>query len=165
MASLTRGVYYLLNYSTLDILSYKTKAANKSTIEKQWYVVDAGEAPLGRVCSEVARILRGKHKTSFTPHVDCGDNVIVINADDLVLTGKKMDRKEYIRHTGYPGGQRITTPRQEMQKSSTRVIESAVRGMLPKNRLGRRIFKNLFVYEGSEHPHEAQKPQKVTLKK
>ncbi|MEQ9439809.1 MAG: 50S ribosomal protein L13 [Cyclobacteriaceae bacterium] len=149
----------------MDILSYKTKAASKSTIEKQWYVVDAGQAPLGRVCSEVARILRGKHKTSFTPHVDCGDNVIVINADDLVLTGKKMDQKEYIRHTGFPGGQRVSTPRQEMRKSSTRVIESAVRGMLPKNRLGRQVFKNLFVYEGTEHPHEAQKPQTVTLKK
>jgi large subunit ribosomal protein L13 len=149
----------------LDILSYKTQSANKSTIEKQWYVVDAGEAPLGRVCSEVARILRGKHKTSFTPHVDCGDNVIVINADDLILTGKKMDQKEYIRHTGYPGGQRVSTPRQEMRKSSTRVIESAVRGMLPKNRLGRKIFKNLFVYEGSEHPHEAQQPQKISFTK
>lgn len=149
----------------MDILSYKTQSANKSTIEKQWYVVDAGEAPLGRVCSEVARILRGKHKTSYTPHVDCGDNVIVINANDLILTGKKMDQKEYIRHTGYPGGQRVTTPRQEMQKSSTRVIESAVRGMLPKNRLGRKIFKNLFVYEGSEHPHEAQQPQKISFTK
>ncbi|MEM9674650.1 MAG: 50S ribosomal protein L13 [Cyclobacteriaceae bacterium] len=149
----------------MDILSYKTQSANKSTIEKQWYVVDAGEAPLGRVCSEVARILRGKHKTSFTPHVDCGDNVIVINADNLILTGKKMDQKEYIRHTGYPGGQRVTTPRQQMQKSSTRVIESAVRGMLPKNRLGRKIFKNLFVYEGSEHPHEAQQPQKISFTK
>ena len=149
----------------MDILSYKTKAANKSTIEKQWYVVDAGKAPLGRVCSEVARILRGKHKPSFTPHVDCGDNVIVINADDLILTGKKMDQKQYIRHTGYPGGQRFSTPRQEVQKSSTRVIESAVRGMLPKNRLGRKIFKNLFVYEGSEHPHEAQQPKQIDITK
>jgi len=149
----------------LDILSYKTQAANKSTIEKQWYVVDAGEAPLGRVCSEVARILRGKHKTSFTPHVDCGDNVIVINADNLILTGKKMDQKQYIRHTGYPGGQRFSTPRQEIQKSSTRVIESAVRGMLPKNKLGRKIFKSLFVYEGSEHPHEAQQPKEISITK
>ena len=149
----------------MDILSYKTQSANKSTIEKQWYVVDAGEAPLGRVCSEVARILRGKHKTSFTPHVDCGDNVIVINADELILTGKKMDQKQYIRHTGYPGGQRVSTPREEIRKSSTRVIESAVRGMLPKNRLGRQIFKNLFVYEGSEHPHEAQQPQKISITK
>jgi len=149
----------------LDILSYKTQSANKSTIEKQWYVVDAGEAPLGRVCSEVARILRGKHKTSFTPHVDCGDNVIVINADNLILTGKKMDQKQYIRHTGYPGGQRVSTPRREIQKSSTRVIESAVRGMLPKNRLGRQIFKSLFVYEGSEHPHEAQQPKTLNITK
>lgn len=149
----------------MDILSYKTVSANKSTVEKKWYIVDAGDATLGRVCSEVAKILRGKHKPSFTPHVDCGDNVIVINADDLRLTGRKMEKKEYIRHTGYPGGQRVSTPRREMQKSSTRVIESAVRGMLPKTKLGRQLFKNLYVYEGSEHPHDAQQPQKLEISK
>lgn len=149
----------------MDILSYKTVSANKSTVEKKWYIVDAGDAALGRVCSEVAKVLRGKHKPSFTPHVDCGDNVIVINTDDLRLTGKKMDAKEYVRHTGYPGGQRISTPREEMRKSSARVIEKAVRGMLPKNRLGRKLFKNLYIYEGSEHPHDAQQPQKLDLSK
>lgn len=147
----------------MDIVSYKTVSANKSTVEKKWYIVDAGDAPLGRLCSEVAKILRGKHKPSYTPHVDCGDKVIVINADQLRLTGQKMDQKEYVRHTTYPGGQRISTPRQEMEKSSTRVIEKAVRGMLPKNRLGRQIFKNLHVYEGAEHKHEAQQPQKLDL--
>lgn len=149
----------------MDILSYKTVSANKSTVEKKWYIVDAGDAALGRVCSEVAKVLRGKHKPSFTPHVDCGDNVIVINTDDLRLTGKKMDAKEYVRHTGYPGGQRISTPREEMRKSSARIIEKAVRGMLPKTKLGRKLFKNLYVYEGSEHPHDAQQPQKMDISK
>ena len=148
----------------MNTLSYKTISANRDTVEKKWHVIDAGEAPLGRLCSEVARVLRGKHKTSFTPHVDCGDNVIVINADQLILTGKKMDDKVYIRHTGYPGGQRFSTPRQEMAKSSTRVIEKAVKGMLPKNKLGRKIIKNLYVYEGDVHPHEAQQPQTLTIK-
>lgn len=149
----------------MDILSYKTISANKSTVEKKWYIVDAGDGSLGRVCSEVAKILRGKHKASFTPHVDCGDHVIVINADDVRFTGKKMDTKQYIRHTGYPGGQRVSTPRQEIQKSSTRIIEKAVRGMLPKNRLGRKLFNNLHVYESSDHPHEAQQPKKLDLSK
>lgn len=148
----------------MDILSYKTVSANKSTVEKKWYIVDAGDGALGRVCSEVAKILRGKHKASYTPHVDCGDKVIVINADDVRLTGRKMDTKQYVRHTGYPGGQRVSTPRQEMQKSSTRIIENAVRGMLPKNKLGRKLFHNLYVYEGSEHPHEAQQPTKLELR-
>lgn len=147
----------------MDIVSYKTVSANKSTVEKKWYIVDAGDAPLGRLCSEVAKVLRGKHKPSFTPHVDCGDKVIVVNADSLRLTGKKLDAKEYIRHTGYPGGQRFSTPREEMEKSSTRVIEKAVKGMLPKNSLGREVFKNLHIYEGAEHPHEAQQPQKLDL--
>ncbi|WPP53692.1 50S ribosomal protein L13 [Catalinimonas niigatensis] len=147
----------------MDIVSYKTVSANKSTVEKKWYIVDAGDATLGRLCSEVAKILRGKHKPSYTPHVDCGDKVVIINADNLRLTGKKMDDKEYVRHTGYPGGQRFSTPRQEMAKSSTRVIEKAIKGMLPKNTLGRQVFKNMHVYEGTEHPHEAQQPQKLDL--
>lgn len=147
----------------MNIVSYKTVSANKSTVEKAWYLVDAGDASLGRLCSEVAKLLRGKHKPSFTPHVDCGDQVVIINADKLRLTGSKMDTKEYVRHTTYPGGQRISTPRQEMEKSSTRVIEKAVKGMLPRNRLGRQIFKNLFIYEGAEHPHEAQKPKTLDL--
>jgi large subunit ribosomal protein L13 len=145
----------------LDTLSYRTISLNNATVEKNWVVVDADQKVLGRIASEVAKIVRGKHKPSFTPNVDCGDNVIVINADKVRLTGNKWKDKTYIRHTGYPGGQRSQTPLQMKAKSSTLIIESAVRGMLPKNSLGRQMFKNLYVYEGAEHPHEAQKPQEV----
>jgi len=147
----------------VNTLSYKTIAANRATVDKQWIVIDAENQVLGRLSSEVAKRIRGKHKVNFTPHVDCGDNVIVINADKIKLTGNKWDQKVYVRHSGYPGGQKTRTPRQLMAKSSTRVVESAVRGMLPKNRLGRAIFGNLYVYEGAEHPHEAQQPEKVTI--
>ncbi|MFP4090049.1 MAG: 50S ribosomal protein L13 [Cyclobacteriaceae bacterium] len=147
----------------MDIVSYKTVSANKSTVEKKWFIVDASDATIGRLCSEVAKVLRGKHKPSYTPHVDCGDKVVIINADRLRFSGKKMDDKIYVRHTGYPGGQRFATPRQEMEKSSTRVVEKAIKGMLPKNRLGKQLFKNLHVYEGAEHPHEAQQPKKLDL--
>lgn len=145
----------------MDTNSFKTVSLNKATAEKNWVIVDAESQVLGRMASEVAKMIRGKHKPSFTPHMDCGDNVIVINADKIRLTGKKWTDKEYVRHTGYPGGQRFETPNSLMAKSSTRIIESAVRGMLPNNRLGRQIFKNLYVYEGAEHPHEAQKPTEV----
>jgi large subunit ribosomal protein L13 len=145
----------------VDTLSFKTQSSNSATIEKGWVVVNGENMVLGRLASQVARIIRGKHKASYTPHVDCGDRVIVINADKIRLTGKKWDAKEYIRHTGYPGGQRRTTAREMKAKSSTLLVENAVRGMLPKNRLGRQLFKNLFVYEGAEHPHEAQKPQEI----
>ncbi|EMS34209.1 LSU ribosomal protein L13p (L13Ae) [Mariniradius saccharolyticus AK6] len=145
----------------MDTLSYKTKSANAQTVEKKWIVVDAHSAVLGRFASEVARILRGKHKPYFTPHVDCGDNVIVINADKVRLTGRKMDEKVYVRHTGYPGGQRISTPRMLKEKSASILVEKAVRGMLPKNRLGRDLYRNLFVYNGPEHPHAAQQPKEV----
>lgn len=148
----------------MDTLSYKTISANNTTVEKGWLVVDANQKVLGRVASEVAKIIRGKHKPSYTPHVDCGDNVIVINADKVRLTGKKWTDKVYIRHTGYPGGQRSETPLEvKNRKSSTILVEKAVRGMLPKNRLGRQLFKSLHVYEGTEHPHEAQKPKEVKL--
>ncbi|GGZ40045.1 50S ribosomal protein L13 [Echinicola pacifica] len=147
----------------MDTLSYKTVSANNATVQKDWVVVDASTLVLGRFASEVAKILRGKNKPSFTPHVDCGDNVIVINADKIRLTGKKWDDKVYVRHTGYPGGQRISTPRILKDKSSTILIEKAVRGMLPKNRLGRKLYTNLYVYEGAEHPHEAQQPKEVKL--
>ncbi|MGM0944942.1 MAG: 50S ribosomal protein L13 [Bacteroidota bacterium] len=147
----------------MDTLSYKTVSANNSTVEKQWVIVDAQAAVLGRLASEVAKILRGKNKPSFTPHVDCGDNVIVINADKVRLTGDKWDSKVYVRHTGYPGGQRISTPRILKQKSSSILVEKAVRGMLPKNRLGRKMYGNLYVYEGAEHPHAAQQPKTITL--
>jgi large subunit ribosomal protein L13 len=147
----------------VDTLSYKTISANAATVDKQWVVVDAQAAVLGRLASEVAKILRGKTKPSFTPHVDCGDNVIVINADKIRLTGNKMNEKIYVRHTGYPGGQRISTPKLLMAKSSTILIEKAVRGMLPKNRLGRQLYGNLYVYEGAEHPHVAQQPKSITF--
>ena len=125
--------------------------------------MDADSQILGRFASQVARILRGKHKASYTPHVDCGDRVIVINADKVKLTGKKWDDKEYIRHTGYPGGQRFQSPRDLKAKSASLLVEKAVRGMLPKNRLGRKIFRNLYVYNGSEHPHEAQQPNEIKI--
>lgn len=145
----------------MDTLSYKTISANKATVEKAWIVVDAENQILGRLCSEIAKIIRGKHKPSFTPHVDCGDQVIVINADKVRLTGKKMTDKVYIRHTGYPGGQRFSTPREVLVKNPRGVVEAAVKGMLPKNRLGRELFHNLFVYAGPAHPHAAQQPKEI----
>lgn len=148
----------------MNTLSYKTVSANKATVEKEWVLVDAEGQTLGRLASVVALMLRGKHKTSFTPHVDCGDNVIVINAEKIALTGAKMTDKEYIRHTGYPGGQRIVRADALMKKNPARLIEYAVKGMLPKNRLGAAIFKNLYVYVGPEHKHEAQKPKSIDLK-
>ena len=148
----------------MNTLSYKTVSANKATVEKEWVLVDAEGQTLGRLASVVALMLRGKHKTSFTPHVDCGDNVIVINAEKVALTGTKMTDKEYIRHTGYPGGQRIVKADALMKKNPTRLVEYAVKGMLPKNSLGAAIFKNLYVYEGPEHKHEAQKPKSIDLK-
>ncbi len=146
----------------MDTLSYKTISANKATVDKQWVVVDADSKALGRLASEVARVIRGKHKPNFTPHVDCGDNVIVINADKVKLTGKKWTDKKYVSHTGYPGGQRVQTPAEVVdKKSATILVERAVRGMLPKNRLGRALFGNLYVYEGAEHPHAAQQPKEL----
>lgn len=148
----------------MDSLSYKTIFANKETAGKGWIVVDAETAVLGRLAANVARVLRGKHKTNYTPNVDCGDNVIIINSDKIRLTGKKWDDKEYISHTGHPGGQRFATPRELKAKSSRFIVERAVRGMLPKTRLGRELFRNLFVYEGNEHPHVAQQPKTLNIK-
>ena len=147
----------------MNTLSYKTVSANKATANKEWVVVDAAGQPLGRMASKVAKILRGKHKTNFTPHVDCGDNVIVLNAGQVALSGNKWADKEYIWHTGYPGGQKSLTAEELQKKDSLRLIEHAVRGMLPKNRLGRTILKNLHVYEGSEHKHEAEQPKVINL--
>ena len=148
----------------MDTVSYKTVSLNKGTVEKNWVIVDADSKVLGRLSTEVAMILRGKRKPGYTPHVDCGDNVIVINADKIQMSGKKWTDKVFVRHTGYPGGQRFETPNEvKDRKSSTILVERAVRGMLPKNRLGRELFRNLFVYEGAEHPHEAQKPTKVEI--
>jgi large subunit ribosomal protein L13 len=148
----------------VNTLSYKTVSANKATVEKEWVLVDAEGQTLGRLASVVALILRGKHKTSFTPHVDCGDNVIIINAEKVTMTGKKMTDKEYIRHTGYPGGQRIVKADELLKKHPIRLVEYAVKGMLPKNRLGSEIFRNLYVYEGPAHKHEAQQPKLIDLK-
>ncbi len=147
----------------MDTNSFKTVSLNNATVEKNWVIVDADSQVLGRMASEVAKMIRGKHKPSYTPHVDCGDNVIVINADKIRLTGNKWTDKQYVRHTGYPGGQRFETPNSIKAKSSTILIEKAVKGMLPINRLGRQLFKNLYVYEGAEHPHAAQKPKEVKL--
>jgi large subunit ribosomal protein L13 len=147
----------------VNTLSYKTVSANKATIEKDWYVVDATDQILGRLSSVVARVIRGKIKTYFTPHVDCGDYVIVINAEKVKLTGKKLTDKKYLRHTGYPGGDRTSTPEDLLKKNPAGIIERAVKGMLPKNRLGSAILKNLYVYAGSEHPHEAQQPKELNI--
>lgn len=147
----------------MDSISYKTVFVNKETAKKEWVVIDAETAVLGRLASKVAMIIRGKHKPSYTPNVDCGDNVIIINAAKVRLTGKKMDDKVYTRHTGYPGGQRFTTPRQLKAKAPRRIVEMAVKGMLPKNRLGRALYGNLYVYDGPEHPHAAQTPKSIKL--
>ena len=147
----------------MDAVSYKTISANVKTVTKNWVIVDAEDQVVGRLTSKVASMIRGKHKTNFTPHVDCGDNVIVINAAKVKFTGKKWTDKEYVRYTGYPGGQRFATPTDWLKKNPALIIEHAVRGMLPKTKLGRAIFSNLYVYAGSEHPHEAQKPKAIKL--
>jgi large subunit ribosomal protein L13 len=147
----------------MDTLSYKTISANKGTVTKEWVLIDAENQYLGRLASQVAVMIRGKHKPNFTPHVDCGDNVIIINADKILLSGNKWDQKEYVRHTGYPGGQRFTSARQMMAKKPTAMVEKAVKGMLPKNKLGSALFRNLFVYAGNEHPHQAQQPKSINL--
>lgn len=147
----------------MNTLSYKTKSANKATVERKWHIIDAEGLIVGRMCTKVAAVLRGKHKPDFTPHFDNGDYVIVINADKIRFTGMKMDDKVYLRHTGYPGGQRATTAKQLLAKKPIAVVETAVKGMLPKTKLGRAQFKKLFVYAGSEHPHGAQKPAELEL--
>ncbi|SHI88520.1 LSU ribosomal protein L13P [Mesonia phycicola] len=147
----------------MDTLSYKTVSANKKTVNKEWVVLDAEGQSLGRLSSIAAKFIRGKYKPDYTPHVDCGDNVIVINAEKINLTGKKWDAKEYIRHTGYPGGQRSLTASELFGKDPVRLIEKSVKGMLPKNKLGSALFKNLKVYVGSEHEQEAQKPKHINL--
>ncbi len=142
---------------------YVTFSAKPSDIKKEWLLVDASGAFLGRMASKVAKIIRGKHKTNYTPHIDCGDNVIVINAEKIKLSGNKLDQKEYIRHTGYPGGRRVTIAKDLLEKHPVRLIEKAVKGMLPKNRLGRSINKNLYVYAGEHHNQMAQKPKRINL--
>ena len=147
----------------MDSLSYKTISANAATVTKEWVVIDATNEVLGRLASQIAKILRGKNKPGYTPHVDCGDHVIVVNAEKVKLTGDKLTEKVYVRHTGYPGGQRFATAQDYLKKKPEFVIEEAVRGMLPKTRLGEAIFKNLKVYAGAEHPHAAQNPKAIKL--
>ncbi|MFA6778998.1 MAG: 50S ribosomal protein L13 [Paludibacteraceae bacterium] len=147
----------------MDTLSYKTISANKATVTKEWIVVDATNQVLGRMGAKVAKLLRGKYKPNFTPHVDCGDNVIIINADKLVITGNKATDRIYLRYTGYPGGQRETTPGDMLKKSPEKLIRKVVKGMLPKNRLSDAIINNLYVYNGIEHKHEAQQPKVIDL--
>ena len=147
----------------MNTLSYKTVSANKATAQKEWIIVDAEGHNLGRFASKVAMLLRGKYKPNYTPHVDCGDNVIVINAEKINLTGNKLEDKTYIRHTGYPGGQRTLTAKNVMAKNPAVLVEKAVKGMLPKNKLGAELFRNLNVYVGTEHKHDAQKPKTVNL--
>ena len=149
----------------MNTLSYKTVSANKETVQKEWFIVDAKDEVLGRLASKVAIVLRGKHKPSFTPHVDCGDNVIVINAEKVRLTGKKMSEKQYVRHSGYPGGQRFESPEDLLAKKPEALVEKAVRGMLPKSRLGSELFRNLFVVVGETHVHDAQQPKELDLNK
>lgn len=147
----------------MDTLSYRTVSANSETADKNWVLVDAEGQTLGRLASRVAKILRGKHKTNFTPHADCGDNVVIINAEKVQLSGKKWFDKEYIRYTGFPGGQRTAKAEEVLAKHPERLIENAVKGMLPKNKLGRKIYTNLKVYVGPEHKQEAQKPKKINI--
>ena len=149
----------------MDTLSYKTISANKETVKKECGVVDASDQVVGRLCSKVAKLLRGKYKPNFTPHVDCGDNVILINAAKVVFTGKKETDKVYTRYTGYPGGQRFNTPAELRTKKDgvEKMLRHAVKGMLPKGPLGRSLLKNLYVYEGTVHAHEAQKPKAIDI--
>ena len=147
----------------MDTLSYKTVSLNKATVEKKWLVIDATDLALGRLSSRIALILRGKNKPGFTPNVDCGDNVIVINAEKVALKGKKMTNRVYTRYTGYPGGQRFSTPAEILAKRPTELIRRAVKGMLPKTRLGDKVLGNLYIYAGPEHPHQAQNPREIKL--
>ncbi len=147
----------------MDTQSYKTVSANSATVKKEWVVIDATDLVLGRLASRLALILRGKNKPDFTPHVDCGDNVIVLNADKIRLTGKKMTQKQYVSYSGYQSGQRAVTPKELLEKKPTEVLRKAVKGMLPKNRLGAKLINNLYLYTGDEHPHQAQKPRTIKL--
>lgn len=147
----------------MDTLSYRTQSAKKETVDRKWYVVDAEGEVVGRLASKIAHVLKGKHKPSYTPHVDTGDNVIVINADKIRFTGAKMQQKEYITFSGYPGGQKRSVAAEMANRKPTFIIEKAVKGMLPKNKLGRAMFRKLFVYAGSEHPHQAQQPQEFNF--
>jgi len=145
--------------------SYNTVSANKATVNKEWILVDAENEVVGRLASKIAYLLRGKHKPSFTPHVDCGDNIVIINAEKVRFTGKKTTDKEYVRYTGYPGGQRFATPKELLKRKPAEVLMHAIHGMVPKNRLGRQVMTNVFIYAGTEHPHAGQSPKKIDITK
>ena len=147
----------------MNTLSYKTVSINKETAKKEWVVIDATDQVVGRLASKVAKLIRGKYKPSFTPHVDCGDNVIIINAEKVVFSGNKETDKIYQRYTGYPGGQRETTPAKVRATHPERILEHAIRGMLPKNRLGDALYRNLYIYAGPEHPHQGQNPKAINI--
>ena len=147
----------------MDTLSYKTISANKATVQKEWVVVDATDQVLGRLSAKVAKLLRGKYKPSYTPHVDCGDNVIIINADKVILTGNKWTDRVYLNFTGYPGGQKKTSPAELIKKGEAKLFNRVVKGILPKNKLGAQLLRNLYVYAGSEHPHAAQQPKTIDI--
>ncbi|MBQ4508962.1 MAG: 50S ribosomal protein L13 [Paludibacteraceae bacterium] len=147
----------------MDTLSFKTVAANKATVHKEWVVVDADGQILGRMCTKIAKLLRGKYKPDFTPNVDCGDNVIVINADKVRMTGNKWDGRVYVRYTGFPGGQREMTPAQMLEKGADRLLRKVVKGMLPKNRLGNKLINNLHIFAGAEHNMQAQQPKQIDI--
>jgi large subunit ribosomal protein L13 len=152
-----------MNVMTKYKNKYVTGSVKTKDIKKDWFVVDASGALLGRMASKIAKIIRGKHKANYTPHMDCGDNVVVINADKIKLSGNKWDQKEYVRHTGYPGGRRVTIAKDLLEKHPTRLVEKAVKGMLPKTKLGRAINKNLYVYSGETHQQMAQNPKLLNL--
>ena len=147
----------------MDRLSYKTLSANKETANKEWFIVDAEGQTLGRMASKIAKVLRGKYKTNFTPHADCGDYVIIINSGKIVMTGNKMEDRRIFSHTGYPGGQKKISPAEMLKKDETSVVKHAIRGMLPKNKLGDAILKNCYIYAGAEHDQEAQQPTGLNL--
>ncbi len=147
----------------MNTLSFKTSYTRIEDVQRKWFVIDAEGQVVGRLASQIAHILMGKHKTDFAPHMDAGDNVIVVNSGKVRFTGKKMDDKVYLTYSGYPGGQKSTTPREMLEKHPTRVIEVAVRKMLPKSKLGDAMYRKLFVYEGPTHPHAAQKPENFTI--
>jgi large subunit ribosomal protein L13 len=144
-------------------LSFKTQSANEKIVKRDWYVVDATNQTVGRMCTKIATVLRGKHKAYYTPHFDAGDYVIVVNSGKVKFTGNKLEDKEYLTYSGYPGGQKAETAKELLGRRPNVVIERAVKGMLPKNRLGRAMYKKLFVYEGGEHPHKAQQPKELNL--
>lgn len=148
----------------MDTLSYKTGSAKPSTIKKEWVLIDAEGEIVGRLASVAAQFLRGKYKTNYTPHMDCGDNVIIINAEKIHFTGKKLTDKQYVHHTGYPGGQRFATPKEILNRKPVAILEHAIKGMLPKNKLGRKLYRNLHVYTGSEHNQQAQQPKLINIK-